>query len=291
MATLTRTNRLKGLKNRIAAQELAKQKVEVSNPLRTLLRLGNDLPLTNQVVTNPLRTVKFTSPPITQIPKKKVPTSLENFLNEIKTTRIDIKTLINHVDEHGEPSLMTIIHDGNIQIVKYIVERGADVNKANAHGATPFLLACELGNLEIVTYLFEKGADVTKRFNAGYTALMIACGSKNLNINIINFLLGPIGVDVNEANEEGETALMIACEVGDARVIENLLNAGASTEARDKEGSTALTIAVEQGNQEIINLLSHPPKGGRRTRKARTKRRNTAARRTSSAARRERSRT
>jgi len=205
--------------------------------------------------------------------KKHQPLSLSIFLKGVKASGRDIKDIVNGVKD-GEPFLMSVIQDGNVQIVQYLVEQGADVNKANDKGFTPFLLACHLGNFAIVSYLFSKGVDVSTRVKGGFTALMVACGSEHRNIDVINFLLNPIGVNVNETDDDGVTALMIASENGDINIVKNLISAGADVSAKAADGTTALNAAKEEGNQKIVNILQS--KGGRRTR---TKRRNTSVRR------------
>ena len=56
-------------------------------------------------------------------------------------------------------------------MAKYLVERGADINKENEYGETPLFEACENGKLVIVKYLIEHGADINKRNNTGETPL------------------------------------------------------------------------------------------------------------------------
>jgi hypothetical protein len=47
-----------------------------------------------------------------------------------------------------------------LELVKMLVELGEDVNWADAYGITPLMAAANLGFTEIVRYLVEKGADL-----------------------------------------------------------------------------------------------------------------------------------
>ena len=47
-----------------------------------------------------------------------------------------------------------------MEIVKFLVERGADVNARNIHGWNPLLAASVVGATEIVAYLIEKGVEL-----------------------------------------------------------------------------------------------------------------------------------
>jgi ankyrin repeat protein len=66
---------------------------------------------------------------------------------------------------------------GNLDVVKYLVEKGADVKAANNYGNTPLHLAADNCNLDIVKYLLEKGADVKAANKVGNTPLHLARAS------------------------------------------------------------------------------------------------------------------
>ena len=46
------------------------------------------------------------------------------------------------------------------RIVKYLVERGSDINKERSNGWIPLLIACQNGHIEIVKYLVKHGSDM-----------------------------------------------------------------------------------------------------------------------------------
>lgn len=47
-----------------------------------------------------------------------------------------------------------------LEVVKLMVELGEDVNHADGYGITPLMAAANLGDINIVRYLIEKGADL-----------------------------------------------------------------------------------------------------------------------------------
>jgi len=47
-----------------------------------------------------------------------------------------------------------------LELVKLLIESGEDVNAADNYGITPLMVAANLGNIEIVKYLISKGADL-----------------------------------------------------------------------------------------------------------------------------------
>ena len=84
----------------------------------------------------------------------------------------------------------------NKNIVNYLVEHGADINKENEDGETPLFRTCYNGHENIFNYL-EYGANIKKENNYDQTPLYDAC--KNENENIIKFLVEH-GADINIEN-------------------------------------------------------------------------------------------
>jgi hypothetical protein len=63
-------------------------------------------------------------------------------------------------DGRGYTALQIASFHGHLDVVKILVDRGADVNKADIHGDTALSSAAYGGHVEIVKYLIEKGADI-----------------------------------------------------------------------------------------------------------------------------------
>lgn len=75
-----------------------------------------------------------------------------------------------------------------LEIVEWLVERGADVNAANTYG-TPLFEHAGRGEYEICRFLIEHGADVNITAHAGHTALFNAVSGVNCNTDIVRLLL------------------------------------------------------------------------------------------------------
>lgn len=96
---------------------------------------------------------------------------------------------------------------GNLSLVKFAIENGADIDTRNGDDRNLMMIASKEGNFEIVKYLLENDADVNVTDEFGYTALMRA--SKEGNLEIVKYLIEK-GADVNIKNYEGKTALDLA---------------------------------------------------------------------------------
>ena len=73
----------------------------------------------------------------------------------------------------GVSPLCIAISKGDVESVKKIIEYGADVN-AKSNGMTPLMFAARYNKVEILKYLVSKGAKKKKKDSKGFTALIYA---------------------------------------------------------------------------------------------------------------------
>ena len=78
--------------------------------------------------------------------------------------------------------LISASFDGHTEIVKFLLERGADPNIITNNGFTSLIHASVQGHTEIVRLLLENGADPNIRDRYGRTPLMIALNNGNREI-------------------------------------------------------------------------------------------------------------
>ena len=167
----------------------------------------------------------------------------------------------------GGTALMYASLRGHLEIVKYLISKGADVNAKNDDGWTALMYASLRGHLEIVKYLISKGADINAKNDNGLTALMAASGDKG-KLEIIKALVegkGGLlsvfskGADVNAQDDNGETALMRACANGKLEIVKYLISKGADVNAKitvaQHKGLTALIGDSFRGYLEVVKYL------------------------------------
>ena len=143
----------------------------------------------------------------------------------------------------GQYPLVLAIECGRDTTARFLIEKAnADVLNSCRYAMTPLTLAATQGNEDIVRLLLDEGANVNMVNYYGITPLISAVW--NGNENIIRFLLDR-GADVNRTDHWGYTALMSAacrCRKGAVRL---LLDKGADVEARNDDGFTALDMVME----------------------------------------------
>ena len=141
-----------------------------------------------------------------------------------------------------------------INIVKLLIEKGADINTKNEYGSTALITAALESSVDIVKFLIEKGADVNAKNNDGNTALIYAAGSC-FTVDILKLLIEK-GADVNIKNKKGLSALMSATKEGYIKKVKILIEKGAhiNNKDKDKDGNTLLILAAKSGKKDSLAL-------------------------------------
>jgi len=130
-----------------------------------------------------------------------------------------ILLLRNGAKPRPEDLIEIIETTGSLYVSRMMVEMGVDVN-AVVDDTTPLLRATQVGNIDIVLFLVEKGADVNYRNRNGITPLSEA--SYNNDIEIARLLVMN-GADVGATDNYGGGPLVAAIKGGSYHMMEVLL--------------------------------------------------------------------
>ena len=166
---------------------------------------------------------------------------------------LDLGADVNSTDDTtGEPLIIKAAQKGYPEMVKMLLEHGADIEVQDKDGLTALFSAAYEGHTSVVQLLLNNGADFTARNQYGMTALLWAAW--NGYLDTLQVLLDH-GEDVDVKDDDGETALMKAAFQGHGNIINVLLERGAAVDTQDSTGETALMNAANQGHTEIVKLL------------------------------------
>ncbi len=127
-----------------------------------------------------------------------------------------------------------------------------DINQRDAQGRTALLLAVEKGHLEVVKWLLDHGADVDRADNDGMTPLI---ASEFMDSDAMVSQLLNHKPNVNTKRKDGWTALMAAAWRGRSRDLQLLLARYANINAENADHETAYVKAVQRGLKETAQDL------------------------------------
>lgn len=140
-----------------------------------------------------------------------------------------------------------VIMDGDADAVNLFLTAGMPIETADA-----LHLAVDMGKVDVVKLLLERGADKNGQDSYGQSLVMTA--ASNHHVDVLAALIAA-GADINAQNQYHITPLSVAAEQGHLDEVKMLVAAGAKVNARDTAGGTALSVAVLRGYQEIVAAL------------------------------------
>jgi ankyrin repeat protein len=144
---------------------------------------------------------------------------------------------INDMDNAGRTALMIATKYKRVDVVKLLIENGADINKINSpEGWTPLCIACYSGNLEIVKVLSEYG-NVNTTTSEGNSPIILA--ALNGYTEIVRILLER-GADVNKSDFREWTSLHSAADYLHLETVKLLIENGANVNKSNTGGKTPL---------------------------------------------------
>jgi hypothetical protein len=148
-------------------------------------------------------------------------------------------------------SLYQAIMARDIDRIKSIISKGADVNAKDRQGWTSLHTALMYSSKEVMELLISEGADVNAKDNRGNSPLHIAAIKGNADAAS---LLIDKGADINAKTDAEQTPLLFAADYGHKDVVELLITKGADVNAQARNDN-ALSLARSKNNNELVDLL------------------------------------
>ena len=181
--------------------------------------------------------------------------SIEKSSFKIVKYLIDKGANVNLVYKNGTTPLLIASKKSNINILKLLIEKGSKINIKDNTGATPLMIAILNGRFENEKYLLARGAEVNEKDKSGYSSL--AWATTYNDFNSMTLLISK-GADINAKNKEGRNILLLALNAvpeANTVVLEYLLKKGADMFAKDNEGNYAKQVAFNSSKDKIIQLF------------------------------------
>ncbi|MBH0113930.1 ankyrin repeat domain-containing protein [Novosphingobium sp. YJ-S2-02] len=147
---------------------------------------------------------------------------------EVEQAIMESPLIVNSRDvTSGETALHIIVARRDLTWLRFLVQKGANVNIADDHGTTPLQAAVNLGWRDGAEYLLENHART------------------------------------NDSNDAGETPLIFAVHRHDTELVKALLQAGADPDRTDNSGRSARDYALLDGanSQMVKTIETHTQEG------------------------------
>jgi ankyrin repeat protein len=163
--------------------------------------------------------------------------------------------------QNSQPLTQVACEANKLDILKLLIDFGADINVANDKGTSLLHTACINANVDLARLLADNGADVSCTDNKGNTPLhMLVRQYKQEVLAIIDILLDK-GVDMNAVNNELRTPFFesslvtrnMACNT--LPVLKHLVSKGAIVDTQDKYQNTPLHYAVRDSDPARVRYL------------------------------------
>jgi ankyrin repeat protein len=189
--------------------------------------------------------------------------------------------MVDETDGRTLSALHYAASEGHTEVVRVLLDGGANARVSALGGMTPLFLAAAGGHAETTKLLVERGADTNAR--SPWNPLRVAAGEGHLEVvrtllslgadpeghNIpplmaaassghvaIMELLVKAGAKINRVTlDDFSSALTVAAARGQVEAVEWLVSHGANVNHDDMHGRTALMLAEENGHPTIVEML------------------------------------
>jgi ankyrin repeat protein len=152
---------------------------------------------------------------------------------------------------------MALIEKVDNKTIKYLLSKeGNGVNKLTHDGRTYIFWAAYRSNLEIMHFLVEKGAKTDLIDSHGYSVANFAASTGQVNPELYDFCVKH-GTDfTKETNNNGANALLlVAPYVKEYATVDYFVSKGVSLQSTDKNGNGIFNYAAKGGNIAFLKQL------------------------------------
>lgn len=142
---------------------------------------------------------------------------------------------------------------GNLDIIKYLLSKGADTNATTFFDYIPHEIAIENGHLEASELLKPTGSVKQKTLMDRYKKHYLGAIWLG-DLELVKRWSDKVGVN-DTLDEYKQTPLHVAAAFGRKDIIKYLLSKGADINAKITDGRTAYQLALDQGHPQAAELL------------------------------------
>ncbi|XP_060893989.1 ankyrin repeat and death domain-containing protein 1B [Labrus mixtus] len=176
--------------------------------------------------------------------------------NDVETMKTLGKGLnANAKNLHDRTALHYAVAGRNKEAVKFLLQRRVKVDQRDKYGVATIHLAAWFGSLEILKLLVQAGAD--QKVENGEGMNIIHCAAINNHTDIAEYIINDLQMkELDKDDQSGNQAFALAAEHGCVEMLELLMDPYMmGTMKPNKRGDTPLHLAARNGHLDAIQLL------------------------------------
>ena len=180
----------------------------------------------------------------------------ENYDKVKEILKQDPKFLNQKVANGTTPLMLAILattpNGRGEEIVKFLINKGANVKAINNDELTPLHIACIRANPSLAELLIDKGADVDAKDKFNNTPLIYAVNQNSYDVAKV-LIDNEAGIDFR--GSQGNTPLHVASSKNFLDIAELLIENYASINPINRNGDTPLDLAALTDSIDVLKLL------------------------------------
>ncbi|ORX57695.1 ankyrin [Piromyces finnis] len=161
----------------------------------------------------------------------------------------------NGISYLKETPLIFSVNRKNLNLIKFFINNGANIDGKDDRGATPLYYAIFNSNkVEIVKYLVEKGANINEIINDS-NETVIFWALRHDRYNAVKLLINH-GVNINHKNSKNEIPLNMVLHKKNCIIpISDFISDDTNFEERDSSGNSLFHYSILKNNREVFNFI------------------------------------
>ena len=161
---------------------------------------------------------------------------------------------INDENEEGKKVIHScILNTNNLEILKFIIEMGANVNdKTKSNYWRPIHFASAYNsNLDILKYLIKKGANIFNKTVCGFKPIFLA--TTNSSLKIFKYF-STLDSDIHYKNKYGCNSIYYVCKENKLNKVKFFLSLGMNIHEKNNSGKSGFDVLTTKNKKILMDL-------------------------------------
>lgn len=154
-----------------------------------------------------------------------------------------------------EDFMRAALRNASVPAIQKALRDGASIDWRNpeSNGETLLMRAARRGDLLVVKYLLERGADASLEDYSGRYPLHVA--ALEGHVLVLQILIQKKAAVIDEEDAQGDTALHLACLNGSLPAVRLLISSNADPEQRNCTGATPFDLAAKALHHHVVEYF------------------------------------